>query len=333
MTEYRPKTLLAMSRQIAGRLVTGPVRDRLIAVADVDPDQVATDFADPAVAAALAEAEVLYTSWYCPPITAEVLAAAPRLKAIVHAAGSVKHHVTPACWEHGLLVSSAAAANAEPVAEYTLASILFANKRVLELAALYRDKRAQLDVYGLSSGIGNYRRTIGIIGASRIGRRVIELLRPFDLDVLVADPYLTEDLGVPHVGLDELFERCDVISVHAPALPETEHLVDAARLARMRDGATLINTARGALVDTEALTAELTSGRLYAVIDVTEPDPLPPDSPLYDLPNVLLTPHIAGSLGGELARIADLAVDELVRYAKGLPFEHGVAAAELATSA
>ncbi|MEV4076510.1 NAD(P)-dependent oxidoreductase [Nonomuraea fuscirosea] len=274
MTEYRPKTLLAMSPQIAGRLVTGPVRDRLTAVADVDPDLVAADFADPA-----------------------------------------------------------AAANAEPVAEYTLASILFANKRVLELAALYRDRRAPLDVYGLSSGIGNYRRTIGIIGASRIGRRVIELLRPFDLDVLVADPYLTEDLGVPHVGLDELFERCDVISVHAPALPETEHLVDAARLARMRDGATLINTARGALVDTGALTAELTSGRLYAVIDVTEPDPLPPDSPLYDLPNVLLTPHIAGSLGGELARIADLAVDELVRYAKGLPFEHGVAAAELATSA
>lgn len=333
MTEYRPKTLLAMSPQIAGRLVTGPVRDRLTAVADVDPDLVAADFADPAVAAALAAAEVLYTSWYCPPVTAEVLAAAPRLKAIVHAAGSVKHHVTRACWERGLLVSSAAAANAEPVAEYTLASILFANKRVLELAALYRDRRAPLDVYGLSSGIGNYRRTIGIIGASRIGRRVIELLRPFDLDVLVADPYLTEDLGVPHVGLDELFERCDVISVHAPELPETEHLVDAARLARMRDGATLINTARGALVDTGALTAELTSGRLYAVIDVTEPDPLPPDSPLYDLPNVLLTPHIAGSLGGELARIADLAVDELVRYAKGLPFEHGVAAAELATSA
>ncbi|PRX58585.1 phosphoglycerate dehydrogenase-like enzyme [Nonomuraea fuscirosea] len=333
MTEYRPKALLAMSPQIAGRLVTGPVRDRLTAVADVDPDLVAADFADPAVAAALAAAEVLYTSWYCPPVTAEVLAAAPRLKAIVHAAGSVKHHVTRACWERGLLVSSAAAANAEPVAEYTLASILFANKRVLELAALYRDRRAPLDVYGLSSGIGNYRRTIGIIGASRIGRRVIELLRPFDLDVLVADPYLTEDLGVPHVGLDELFERCDVISVHAPALPETEHLVDAARLARMRDGATLINTARGALVDTGALTAELTSGRLYAVIDVTEPDPLPPDSPLYDLPNVLLTPHIAGSLGGELARIADLAVDELVRYAKGLPFEYGVAAAELATSA
>ncbi|MFC5830100.1 hydroxyacid dehydrogenase [Nonomuraea insulae] len=333
MTESRPKTLLAMGPQIAARLITGPVRDRLLAIADVDPGLVAADFADPAVAGALAEAEVLYTSWWCPPITAEVLAAAPRLKAVVHAAGSVKHHVTEACWERGLLVSSAAAANAEPVAEYTLASILFANKRVLDLARLYRERRRSFDMDGAFPGVGNYRRTVGVIGASKIGRRVIELLRPFELDVLVADPYLSEDLGVPQVDLDELFERCDVISVHAPALPETHHLVSAARLARMRDGATLINTARGALVDQDALIAELTSGRLYAVIDVTEPDPLPPDSPLYDLPNVLLTPHVAGSLGGELARIADLAVDELARYAGGLPFAHGVAAEELATSA
>ncbi|MFB4277120.1 hydroxyacid dehydrogenase [Nonomuraea sp. MTCD27] len=333
MTENRPKTLLAMGPEIASRLVTGPVRERLVAVADVDPGLVAADFADPAVAGALAEAEVLYTSWYCPPVTEEVLARAPRLRAIVHAAGSVKHHVTEACWRRGLLVSSAAAANAEPVAEYTLAAILFTNKRVPDIARLYRERRAPLDLDGLFPGFGNYRRTVGVIGASKIGRRVIELLRPFELDVLVADPYLTEDLGVPHVELDELFERCEVISVHAPALPETRHLVNAARLARMRDGATLINTARGALVDQDALIAELASGRLYAVLDVTEPDLLPPGSPLYDLPNVLLTPHIAGSLGGELARIADLAVDELARYAAGLPFAHGVAVEELATIA
>ncbi|MGP4093516.1 hydroxyacid dehydrogenase [Nonomuraea sp. KM90] len=333
MTENRPKTLLAMGPEIASRLVTGPVRERLVAVADVDPGLVAADFADPAVAGALAEAEVLYTSWYCPPVTEEVLARAPRLRAIVHAAGSVKHHVTEACWQRGLLVSSAAAANAEPVAEYTLAAILFTNKRVPDIARLYRERRAPLDLDGLFPGFGNYRRTVGVIGASKIGRRVIELLRPFELDVLVADPYLTEDLGVPHVELDELFERCEVISVHAPALPETRHLVNAARLARMRDGATLINTARGALVDQDALIAELASGRLYAVLDVTEPDLLPPGSPLYDLPNVLLTPHIAGSLGGELARIADLAVDELARYAAGLPFAHGVAVEELATIA
>ncbi|MFC4008013.1 hydroxyacid dehydrogenase [Nonomuraea purpurea] len=331
--ESRPKTLLAMGHQIAAKLITGQVRDRLVTIADVDPGLVAADFADPAVEAALAEAEVLCTSWWCPPITHDVLARAPRLRAIVHAAGSVKHHVTEACWQRGIVVSSAAAANAEPVAEYTLASILFANKRVLDISKLYREHRSGLDLDERFPGFGNYRRTIGIVGASRIGRRVIELLRPFELDVLVADPYLTDDLGVPHVELDELFERCDVISLHAPALPETRHLIDAARLARMRDGATLINTARGALVDQDALVAELAGGRLYAVIDVTEPDVLPADSPLYDLPNVLLTPHIAGSLGGELARIADSALDELARYAQGLPFSYGVEAESLTISA
>jgi phosphoglycerate dehydrogenase-like enzyme len=333
MIETRPKTLLAMGHPVAERLITSQVRDRLVAIADVDPGLVAADFADPAVAGALASAEVLYTSWWCPPITQDVLARAPRLRAIVHAAGTVKHHITEACWQRGILVSSAAAANAEPVAEYTLASILFANKRVLDIARLYREQRAGLDLEGRFPGFGNYRRTVGIVGASKVGRRVIELLRPFELDVLVADPYLTEDLGVPHVELDELFERCDVISVHAPSLPETRHLIDAARLARMPDGATLINTARGALVDQDALIAELAAGRLYAVIDVTEPDVLPADSPLYDLPNVLLTPHIAGSLGGELARLTDLALDELGRYARGLPFRYAVEAEELTTSA
>ncbi|MEO3870622.1 hydroxyacid dehydrogenase [Nonomuraea sp. B12E4] len=330
MGEKRPKTLLAMGREVADRLVTSEVRDRLVRIADVDPDLVAADFADPAVAGALAAAEVLYTSWWCPPITAEVLARAPKLRAVVHAAGSVKHHITEACWERGILVSSAASANAEPVAEYTLAAILFANKRVLDIARLYREQRARPDLDSTFPVLGNYRRTVGVVGASRIGRRVIELLRPFELDVLVADPYLTDDLGVPHVELDELFERSDVVSLHAPALPETRHLVDAARLARMRDGATLINTARGALVDEDALVAELASGRLYAVIDVTEPEVPPTGSPLYDLPNVLLTPHIAGSLGGELGRIAALALDELARYAQGRPFAHGITAEALA---
>ncbi|GAA0401552.1 hydroxyacid dehydrogenase [Microbispora corallina] len=325
----RPATLLAMGRGVAERLIGDAVRDRLARIADTDPGLVADDFGDPLVARALARAEVLLTGWGCPPITADVLARAPRLRAVVHAAGSVKQHITEACWRRGIIVSSAAAANAEPVAEYTLAAILFANKRVLDIARLYRERRAVLDWDRQFPGFGNYRRTVGIVGASAVGRRVIELLRPFDLQVLVSDPYLTEDLGVPRVELDELLGRCDVVSLHAPSLPETRHLLDAARLGRMRDGATLINTARGALVDQEALTAELVSGRLFAVIDVTEPEVLPADSPLYDLPQVLLTPHVAGSLGGELARMSGLALEELSRYARGLPFAHPVTAETL----
>lgn len=325
----RPRTVLAMSEEVARRILREPVRTRLTRLADTDPDLVVTDFAQ----ADLTETEVLYTSWGCPPVTAEVLARAPRLRAIVHAAGSVKGHVTEEVWRRGIAVSSAASANAEPVAEYTLAAILFANKRVIDIARAYRRDRRTDDWDARYPGFGNYRRTVGIVGASRIGRRVIELLRPFALEVLVSDPYLGEELEATRVELDELVARSDVVSLHAPDLPETRHLMDAARLALMRDGATLINTARAALVDQEALTAELVTGRLYAVLDHTEPEFLPPGSPLYDLRNVLVTPHVAGSLGGELARMADLALDELARFARGLPFEHGVEPATLSRSA
>lgn len=110
-------------------------------------------------------------------------------------------------------------------------------------------------------------------------------------------------------------------------------MFDAGRLALLRAGATLVNTARGSLVDTEALTRHLVSGRIHAVLDVTEPDVPPADSPLYTLPNVLLTPHIAGSLGNELGRMADWATDEVARYAQGLPFAYGVGPDELSRSA
>ncbi|MCX4818793.1 hydroxyacid dehydrogenase [Streptomyces sp. NBC_01142] len=325
-TDNRPALLLAMGPGIAERLLADRHRDRLAALARTDPQLIAHDLTAPAppAAAALAEAEVLLTCWGTTPLTAEVLASAPRLRAVVHAAGSVKHHITEACWERGIAVTSAAAANALPVAEYTLAAILFAGKRVLRSAQRYGELRAHLDPRQELDGVGNYGRTVGVVGASRIGRRVIELLRPFDLRVLLYDPYVdaaeAAGLGVESVPLDVLCARSDIVTVHAPQLPATRHMIDARRLALMPDGATLINTARGSLVDEEALLPEVVSGRLDAVLDVTDPELPPPGSPLYELPNVLLTPHVAGSLGSELHRMADRALDEVERFAAGLPF-------------
>lgn len=255
----------------------------------------------------------------------------------MHAAGSVKHHITPACWERGLRVASAAGANALPVAEYTLAAILLAGKNVLPAARRYRELRAPHDWRAELAGHGNYRRCAGIVGASRIGRRVIELLRPFDLEVLLFDPYVDAGtaarLGAEQVGLDELCARSRIVSVHAPELPATRHMIGAAQLAAMEDGATLINTSRGSLIDGDALLPELVSGRLNAVLDVTEPEVPPASSPLYDLPNVLLTPHVAGSLGDEIHRLADFALDEVARYASGLPFADPVTPEDLARMA
>jgi len=272
----------------------------------------------------LERAEVVLSGWGCPRLDTTVLDRAPSLRAIVHAAGGVKGHVTDACWDRGLEVSTAAGANAEPVAEYTLARILLAGKAADRMARAYRERRAAIDLLSEFPHAGNLGKTVGIVGASRIGRRVIELLEPFDLRVLVSDPYVEGS-----VALDELLTASDVVSLHAPSLPSTRHLLDARRLALLRDGATLINTARGALIDQDALVAELVSGRIDAVIDVTVPEVLPAGSPLYDLPNVVLTPHIAGALGVEVRRLGASALDELERYARGEPFAHPVTRADL----
>lgn len=327
----RPSVLLALDPAHLALLFPPDLRERLTAAAHVDPTT-AVDLRDPGARRPLAAAEVLVTGWGCPPLTVETLDAAPRLRAVLHTGGSVKYLLPREGWERGLLVSSAATANALPVAEYALAMILLAGKGVLTLAARYRAER-RFTLGEVQPHVGNLGRRVGLIGASRTGRRLIELLRPHDLDVLLHDPYVDEAeaarLGVRGVGAAELFRESHIVSVHAPAVPETHHLVDRAALASMPDGAVLLNTARGSLVDHQALTEELVSGRLGAILDVTDPEPLPPDSPLYDLPNVLLTPHIAGSQGNELRRLGATAVEELERLAAGQPLRHRVHQAEL----
>ncbi|MDJ0785674.1 MAG: hydroxyacid dehydrogenase [Myxococcota bacterium] len=325
-----PVAVLVMSPALTAGMVRSAHLERLRGLCELPDPEPLTDLADARAEALLARAEILLTAWGCPPLTPEVLDRAPSLRAVMHASGTVKNHVTDACFERGLRVTSAAAANALPVAEYTLAAILFATKRVFRLQRRYRELRTfrlwSREVPDPSA----YRKRVGIVGASHIGRRVIELLRPFDLECLLHDPTLSDDdaraLGVVPLPLDELLARADVVSLHAPALPETRHMIDATGLARMPDGAVLINTARGHLVDGEALERELVSGRLDAVIDTTDPEILPPESPLYELDNVFLTPHIAGALGTERERMVDLAIDEIERFVAGKPLQHEVRA-------
>lgn len=316
----------AMDEGLLPRLFTPSALERLARVATFRPEELPADLR--AAADRLADVEVLVTGWGAPTLDAEALALMPRLRAVVHAAGSVKHHLPDEFWARGIPVSSAAWANALPVAEYTLAAILVANKGLLQMAAAYRADPAGIDPLTQFPTAGNYAKRVGIVGASRIGRRVIQLLAPFSLDVVVFDPYLpaaeADLLDVASVSLDELVATSDVVSLHAPALPETRHLIDGRRLRMMRDGATLINTARGSLVDQDALVEELSTGRLWAILDHTEPERLPADSPLLRLPNALLTPHVAGSLGTELSRLGDTAVDEVRRLVAGEELRHAV---------
>ncbi|WP_407077788.1 hydroxyacid dehydrogenase [Streptomyces phytohabitans] len=324
----RPRAVLAMAPGTAAAVLRPPALAALGAHCDLVPPPPLDDFGTDRARAALATAELLVTGWGCPPVDAAALAAAPRLRAIVHTAGSVRGHVTEACWRRGIEVSSAASANALPVAEYTVAMILLTGKRVLERAERFRTERRADDWLRAGPDVGNYRRTVGILSASLIGRRVVELLRPYDLEVLLHDPYVSAEeaasLGGRAVALPELFARSDTVSVHTPLLPATRGLVSRELLTSMRPDAVLVNTARGAVVDQEALTDVVRQGRVRAVLDVTDPDVLPPDHPLWDCRNVLLTPHLAGSQGNEWQRLAELAVAEAARWAAGEGFAHPV---------
>jgi phosphoglycerate dehydrogenase-like enzyme len=324
----KPPVLLVYAAALNRSLVTEAHRERLARLCSVlDPEPV-SGFDDPRAAPHLDSLEILLTGWGCPPLDAAALDRMPKLRGVFHAAGTVKNHVTPACFERGIRVTSAAFANGIPVAEFTVAAIVLANKKAFRANRLYREVKGFRLWSQEYPGIGNHDKVVGIVGASRIGRMVMERLRGFDLRLLVHDPYLDADearaLGAEPCELDDLLARSDVVSLHAPSVPATRHMIDRRRLGLLRDGAVFVNTARGALVDHDALGDELVSGRIDAVLDTTDPEVLPADSPLYDLPNVFLTPHIAGAMGNETQRLSALALDEIERLARGEPLRHEV---------
>jgi phosphoglycerate dehydrogenase-like enzyme len=324
----RPRAALAMGPDAAAAIVDTAVLAAFAEVCDLDPGPVLTSFGTPRARAVLAHTEVLITGWGCPPLDPEALGAAPRLRAVVHTAGSIRGHITPHCWDRGIEVSSAAAANALPVAEYTVAMILLSGKRVLERAREYRETRRADGWLRTPQTVGNFGRTVGILSASLIGRRVLGLLRPYDLQLLLHDPFVTEAdaaaLGAERVSLPELFARSQTVSIHTPLLPETRGLVSRDLIGSMPADAVLINTARGAVADQEAVAEAAAAGRIRAILDVTDPEALPAGHPLWNCENVLITPHLAGSQGNEWRRLTAAAVAEVGRWAAGDGFAHPV---------
>jgi phosphoglycerate dehydrogenase-like enzyme len=214
-----------------------------------------------------------------------------------------------------------------PVAEYTVAALILGAKQ-----AFTKGPRSALD-----PNIGLTGSTVGVVGASRIGRLVLTWLERFTVTPLLYDPYITpghaRELGAEQVDLDTLCRRSNLLTIHAPALPETRHLIDGRRLGLLPDGAVVINTARGSLVDTEALVRECSTGRLSAILDVTDPEPLPPDHPLLGLPNVFVTPHLAGAQGRELRRLGEFATAEIGRLVRAEPLRGAVEAHHLTLTA
>jgi phosphoglycerate dehydrogenase-like enzyme len=268
-------------------------------------------------------ARACITSWGVAQLDAEVVAAAESLEAMAHMGSSVKRFVSDAVWERPIRVTSAGITLARDVAETTLGLMIVGRKRVWPLGQHVRDggwrDSATWDRWDARELT---RSTVGLVGASNVGRHVIELLAPFETRILVTDPFLDVDqagaLGVELVELEELLAQADVVSLHCPENEQTRNLLNAANLGRLRDGAVLINTARGGLIDEAALIDELSTGRIFAFLDSTNPEPPAPDSRLRQLDNVVVTPHIAGCIEN-CNRMGELAVEEARRALSGEP--------------
>ncbi len=284
----------------------------------------------------LANTELLFSTWGMPSLTSRELDHLPKLKAVFYAAGSVKSFAGPLL-ERGITVISANIPNAIPVAEFTLSQIIFALKQGWQhhqqLHSIPNAKGFQeLPITGL------YGATVGIISLGTIGTKLCELLMPFDVQKLVYDPFVKEaslqKYDLQKTSLEALFAQSDVVTVHTPALKETAGLITGKLLESMKPFSTFINTSRGVLVKEDEM-IEVLQRRpdITAILDVTLSEPPLEGSPLYHMPNVVLTPHIAGSKGKEIARMTDWIIQECANYIEGKPLKLAVNANTLAYSA
>ena len=272
------------------------------------------------------DVEAIFSSWGMPRMDAAFFEVFPNLRVLFYGAGAVNAFVTDETWARGVQIANANVANGVPVAEFTVAQIILALKQTWRtVLQTKRDRRFTRP----TPVAGAYRSTVGLISLGAIGRMVAERLRAYDVRVIAYDPHapadFARDMGVSLVSLEEVFARADVVSCHTPWLPETENLIGSALLHSMKPNAAFINTARGAVVHEPAL-IEVLGERpdLFALLDVTWPEPPVDGSPLYELPNVILTPHIAGSMNDECRRMARVMIDELDRWQRGEPLRFRV---------
>jgi len=331
----RPLVAILLAPAMREKLIPPAAEARLAEVAEIRaPDH--GELTPENLPRLLQGARACVTGWGTPPLEEALLARCPDLGLVAHSAGSIRRLLPFTAIERGLQVTHAATHIAEAVAEYVLAQILF---HLRQPHALDQGMRAKVPWFELRDRhLGRLlgAQTVGIVGAGYVGRLVIQMLRAFGARVLVFDPLLSEErareLGVERRDLDAVL-GADIVSLHAPVLDETRGMIGAPQLARMRDGALFINTARAALVDEQALLAELRTGRIRAVLDVFSEEPLPDDSPFRALPNAVVSPHSAGHTADTYLRQGASTIDDVCRFLRGEPLQHAVTPKMLASMA
>ncbi|MBE6674240.1 MAG: hydroxyacid dehydrogenase [Ruminococcaceae bacterium] len=262
----------------------------------------------------------------------------PNAKALFYAAGSVKYFAQH-YFDKNIRIFSAFAANAVPVAEFSVAQILLANKGYYQSLRAFKNGDSYKNAGDISRAhAGNYNTNVGIVGAGMIGKRVIELLKPYKLNIKIYDVFVdaqrAKELGGEKVDtLKELFETCDVVSNHLANVPATVGIFKGELFENMKPNGTFINTGRGAQVDEEGMLSALKKrGDVSAILDVTIEEP-PTNKDFYELENIFLTPHIAGSQANEVARMSEMVVDQFENLLNGKPTQYEITEKMLATMA
>ena len=299
---------------------------RLLAGFDVVENETDRALTTEEVEEGIAGFDGLVTGWGVLPISAAALQRADKLRIVVHSAGSVKYLFTPEMVAghlvpRGIRVVSARGAIALNVAEHAVGALIMMSRRWVHDALNIRNRGMWRDPDKNWSNQFLRGATVGIVSASMVGREVIRLLRPFNVRILVFDPYLSDwDAGrmnVERVDLNTLFKASDLVTIHAPSIPETDRMIGAEQLRLLRDDGVLVNTSRGSVLDHDALYEEAKTGRIQVQLDVTTPEPLPPDHRLRSLPNVVITPHSSGTGAYGHLTIGEITLGALEHFFSG----------------
>jgi D-3-phosphoglycerate dehydrogenase len=333
MEAPRPKLLLAFNQHVRNRYLPAAQIARLERFADWDwfpcegggiydtnPNpEAATQLRD-----RLVDIDGLIICHGAPTLTAEVLDGAPKLRIIGELEGDrfASRIDLEAAWARAIRTVDTTNGSSYPVAEWALGLILVSLRNA---GALFRslitgqsrpDHSEVLKARGLLTG-----KRVGLVGGGHMGRRLIKLLRPFEGEIWVHDPYLprelAEALGFLQTSLENVLSQCDVIVCLAPLTPKTRGMIGERQLALIRPGSVFVNVSRGPIVDSAALIERLRPGDIFAGLDVFDPEPIPPESEILQLPNVFVSPHIGWYSGDEHPHFFALMVDEFDRFFHG----------------
>lgn len=325
----KPRAAVNTVRSNWERVFSPETRARLHEVLEFDESAIPDTPSEEALLAQPREARVVLSTWGAVPYTSRVLDHFSDLGLVVYGAGSAKGFVTEEFVARDIPVCTAVHLNARPVAEFTLGLILTSLKNVFGHHHLFLEKGREGWTKDARNYPGGYYHTkVGILGFGRISRILLRLLEPFELDVSVADDYLTDEeaerLGVAKGSLAEVMAKSDVVTLHHANIPKNWNLINSENLRLMKQGARFINTSRGRLVNEADLVEVLEQGKITAFLDVTDPEPPEPGHPFYRLPNCILTPHVAGSVGTETYRMGEYCFREYLNWRDGKPLENRI---------